>query len=421
MRFRTPSIRSPRRPPPKTPLQVSKDKLTVAYTGAGAHTNDVGAIQANAPLPRRVPMSYFEVAIVASGERGLIGVGFTDAGAKLGRQPGWEPGTYGYHGDDGKKYHARGSGEAYGPRFGAGDVVGAGIDWERGVIFFTKGGRHLGTAFTGPLPPGPLFPTVGLHSRGERVTVNFGATPFRFDLDAATVDARAFARAVGVATAASSASTTAAALVRDYLLHAGHARTLAALEEAAGGAAPPAGADDPRRATLAARAAARAALATGDVDAAEAVAGAARSGATALADATVRAFLDVQRFVESVRRGDAAAAVARAPGGLTAALSAGGPAADMARDAAALAAYEDPATCPVGGLLGEGQRTAAADALNAALLPATSPSTSSHPSAPASSLERVLRQLVTAADEAHAAGGGRGEPFRLVDHLPPLA
>ena len=376
------------------------------------------------PLPRRVPVSYFEVTIVASGERGLIGVGFTDTGAKLGRQPGWEPGTYGYHGDDGKKYHARGSGEAYGPRFGAGDVVGAGVDWERGSVWFTKNGRSLGTAFTGPLPPGPLFPTVGLHSRGERVTVNFGATPFRFDIDAATADARAFARAAGVATAATAAaaaSTTAAALVRDYLLHAGHARTLAALEEAAGGAAAPAGADDPRRATLAARAAARAALASGDVDAVETVAGAAPNGATALSQATVRAFLDVQRFVECVRRGDAASAVARAPGGLATALTAGGPAADMARDAAALAAYEDPAACPVGGLLGEGQRRAAADALNAALLPAPSPSTSAHASAPASRLERVVRQLVAAADEAHAAGGGRGEPFRLGDHLPPLA
>ena len=27
-----------------------------------------------------------------------------------------------------------------------------------------------------------LFPTVGLHSRGEAVEVNFGAKPFRFDL-----------------------------------------------------------------------------------------------------------------------------------------------------------------------------------------------------------------------------------------------
>lgn len=27
-----------------------------------------------------------------------------------------------------------------------------------------------------------LYPTVGLHSRGEAVEVNFGAKPFRFDL-----------------------------------------------------------------------------------------------------------------------------------------------------------------------------------------------------------------------------------------------
>jgi hypothetical protein len=33
----------------------------------------------------------------------------------------WEKNSYGYHGDDGKKYHASGRGEAYGPTFTTGE------------------------------------------------------------------------------------------------------------------------------------------------------------------------------------------------------------------------------------------------------------------------------------------------------------
>ena len=49
----------------------------------------------------------------------------------------WEPNSYGYHGDDGKKFHANGGGEDYGPLFTTGDIVGAGIHIQRQEIFFT--------------------------------------------------------------------------------------------------------------------------------------------------------------------------------------------------------------------------------------------------------------------------------------------
>ncbi len=49
----------------------------------------------------------------------------------------WEPGSYGYHGDDGRKFFQQGQGEEYGPRFGQGDVVGAGIHLGKGEMFFT--------------------------------------------------------------------------------------------------------------------------------------------------------------------------------------------------------------------------------------------------------------------------------------------
>ena len=49
----------------------------------------------------------------------------------------WEANSYGYHGDDGKKFHANGGGEDYGPLFTTGDIVGAGIHIQRQEIFFT--------------------------------------------------------------------------------------------------------------------------------------------------------------------------------------------------------------------------------------------------------------------------------------------
>ena len=49
----------------------------------------------------------------------------------------WESNSYGYHGDDGHKFHASGKGEEYGPAYGTGDVIGAGIHLGRKEMFFT--------------------------------------------------------------------------------------------------------------------------------------------------------------------------------------------------------------------------------------------------------------------------------------------
>ena len=49
----------------------------------------------------------------------------------------WEPHSYGYHGDDGKKFHSNGQGEDYGPQFTVGDIIGAGIHIQRQEMFFT--------------------------------------------------------------------------------------------------------------------------------------------------------------------------------------------------------------------------------------------------------------------------------------------
>jgi Ran-binding protein 9/10 len=57
--------------------------------------------------------------------------------------PGWEPGSWGYHGDDGKIFWD-GQDAEYGPTYGAEDVVGCGVDFTTNSAFFTKNGRYLG-------------------------------------------------------------------------------------------------------------------------------------------------------------------------------------------------------------------------------------------------------------------------------------
>ena len=122
-------------------LKVSPTKRVVTYVGTGRHNNDVGSIQADRPVPTSQLMYYFELLVLDAGRSGCIAIGFTDVSAKLSRQPGWEANSYGYHGDDGNKFHSCGKGEPYGPTFTAGDIVGAGVHLTKGEIFFTKNGK----------------------------------------------------------------------------------------------------------------------------------------------------------------------------------------------------------------------------------------------------------------------------------------
>ena len=62
--------------------------------------------------------------------------------------PGW-PGngapSWGYHGDDGKKFanNSNYSGKKYNEGYGPGDTVGCGVNFTDGTIFYTKNGTLL--------------------------------------------------------------------------------------------------------------------------------------------------------------------------------------------------------------------------------------------------------------------------------------
>ncbi|XP_067655454.1 SPRY domain-containing protein 3-like [Haliotis asinina] len=138
--------------------------------------NKVGLYIAACPISPED--NYFEIEIIDTGLFGNIGVGLVPCRYTLDAQPGWKPFSVGYHADDGKLYKACGFGKAFGPKCHVGDRIGCGIkysisDIESGSpltakVFFTRNGKELGTVAV-PVPPGGLYPAVGLHSEGEEV------------------------------------------------------------------------------------------------------------------------------------------------------------------------------------------------------------------------------------------------------------
>lgn len=80
--------------------------------------------------------NYFEVTIMNAGDKTTIGVGLAVPGVfPVTRQmPGWVEHSYGYHGDDGRKF-GRGKTDNMWPTWVDGDVVGCGFDAQRAAIW----------------------------------------------------------------------------------------------------------------------------------------------------------------------------------------------------------------------------------------------------------------------------------------------
>lgn len=62
----------------------------------------------------------------------------------------------GYHGDDGNKFHRSGRGQRFGPRFGAGDTIGCGLDFSDLLMGSPE---PTGSAAAARLPAAKLFYT----------------------------------------------------------------------------------------------------------------------------------------------------------------------------------------------------------------------------------------------------------------------
>lgn len=96
---------------------------------------------------------------------------------------GWDPNSFGYHGDDGYSFAGSGTGRPYGPCFTTGDTIGCGVNFADNSAFYTKNGIFLGTAFTNMDLSKPVFPAIGLRTPGEEIATNFGHEPFVFDIE----------------------------------------------------------------------------------------------------------------------------------------------------------------------------------------------------------------------------------------------
>jgi hypothetical protein len=132
---------------------------------------------------RRAPLPWSR-----SGSAECVAVGLSVSNFSLhSRMPGWDPYSYGYHGDDGGVFHNHGQMvRSFGPSFGAGDVIGCGLDYTTASIFYTINGKSLGPAFF--LDADELqsdwYPTVGVDTN-SLIQCNFGTDrPFCFNLQA---------------------------------------------------------------------------------------------------------------------------------------------------------------------------------------------------------------------------------------------
>ncbi|KAK3325598.1 hypothetical protein B0H66DRAFT_129849 [Apodospora peruviana] len=168
-------------------LEVLGDGYEVKYTGRNSSDHEACAIRADHHMPSQCGVYYFEILILnRKKEDTTIGIGFSSRSVALTRPPGWEPESWGYHGDDGNSFAAQNVGKPYGPKFGPGDTVGCLLNFREGTALFTKDGNDLGIAFRDVNfkdVKGKLYPTVGLKKPGDHVLVNFGQRPFMFDID----------------------------------------------------------------------------------------------------------------------------------------------------------------------------------------------------------------------------------------------
>ncbi|KAF3058523.1 hypothetical protein GL218_05464 [Daldinia childiae] len=115
------------------PLEVLADGLEVKYASgrtAREQEHEACAIRADHPMPWQAGLYYFE----NHSMYWLLG-----KERPSGRPPGWEPDSWGYHGDDGDIYSGDKIGKPYeGKNFGPPDIIGCGVNFRTREAFLQK-------------------------------------------------------------------------------------------------------------------------------------------------------------------------------------------------------------------------------------------------------------------------------------------
>jgi hypothetical protein len=107
-------------------------------------------------------------------------IGLSTLEFNLSKFLGHDSKSFGYNSDGKIFYNGKDKGKEYGSGFKKNDIIGCGINYSKNEIFFTKNGIFLGKAFDNKYLK--LYPTVSLHSKGEKIIGNFGRKSFLFDL-----------------------------------------------------------------------------------------------------------------------------------------------------------------------------------------------------------------------------------------------
>lgn len=210
-----------------------EEGLLISYDGPGQDP-DAASIRTDISVPTSgIGLYYFEVTVIDQGDTGRIGIGLCESKVILAKMPGWERGSYAYHGDDGLLFRQSGtSGNRYGPKYGTKDVIGCCWDFVDNIMFFTKNSENLGPAFHNIT--GELFPTIGMQSSSAQILANFGATPFKFNIEAYAQQQREKVLSSIMARKLPKDHRVHSDIILSYLIHNGYSRTAAAFAKDAG-------------------------------------------------------------------------------------------------------------------------------------------------------------------------------------------
>ncbi|KAK4104278.1 SPRY-domain-containing protein [Parathielavia hyrcaniae] len=171
-------------------LEVLSDGYEVRHTGRTSSDHEASAVRADHYMSPSCGVYYFEITVLNTRSDKVknppIAIGFASKEASISRAPGWEPDSWGYHGDDGHSFASQNVGKPYAEMFGIGDTVGCLVNFRLNHALFTKNGRELPIAFKDihlKDVKGKLYPIVGLKKKEDHIMANFGQRPFMFDID----------------------------------------------------------------------------------------------------------------------------------------------------------------------------------------------------------------------------------------------
>jgi len=169
-------------------LSWSSDTLEITYIGARRTPKSCQASKPMRPLPfgKVASIGYYEIYVINVGDKpSVVTMGAAiNSFSKNNAIPGWLKFSYGYHGDDGGIYFENGFTYIKEEKWGLGDTIGCGFDFQTNNIFFTKNGKliHSRLVYEIEIIKGQLLPTIGMRSKNACCSVNFGQEPFKFDV-----------------------------------------------------------------------------------------------------------------------------------------------------------------------------------------------------------------------------------------------